>query len=153
MNDKNSVKKIPVSDFLYMLKSRGISSKMADNIELAVFKYLYPQVYARNRDRLLGGMKADAATRWLEKEKDWAAYEDIINYLVARRQGKDGTDRIHLQMLIDYKRPFVLFDSKGMEFHFPDAEKAMAETGLNRTEFTFMVTQGRTVKGWTGMQE
>ncbi len=153
MSDKNSVKKIPVSDFLYMLKSRGISSKMADNIELAVFKYLYPQVYSRTRDRLLEGMEKNTSERWLEKEKGWAAYEGIINYLVARKQAKDGTDRIHLQMIIDYKRPFIMFDSTGREFHFPDAGKAMAETGLNRTEFTFMVTQGRTVKGWTGMQE
>ena len=62
----------------------------------------------------------------------------------------DGYSSEYGHMLNGYK---VLFDSRGMEFHFPDAEKAMAETGLNRTEFTFMVTQGRTVKGWTGMQE
>lgn len=60
---------------------------------------------------------------------------------------------LDLKVLIDYKKPFLLFDSNGKPYRFEDAQQAMEKTGLNKTEFTFMVTESRTVKGWTGMQE
>lgn len=62
-------------------------------------------------------------------------------------------NRLQLKFLIDYKKPFLLFDSDGRQYRFEDAQAAMEKTGLNKTELTFMVTESRTVKGWTGMQE
>lgn len=89
-------------------------------------------------------------------------WSDVEQYLAIHHRdkakpqtGKECTakpERFGFSLLIDYMSPFVLFDSRGRKFCFDNAEQAMESSGLNRTEFTFMITKGRTVKGWTGVQ-